>query len=153
LAIIRVRFEAVALFPGLGEQGVLVVWTPLRHSAIAAVVLVTLALLAGCQSSKSLAADSQTVYEKGNLSAAAVGNVDLVARAAEKALNQMGFVQVETQIEKAGGTVTARTNKDKKVSVAVAMHDKNASRVTIRVGVFGDEAVSRRILARIESNL
>ena len=48
---------------------------------------------------------------------------------------------------------TKSTAQDNKVVIVITWKDTNLTRVQIRVGVFGDEALSRSILERIKHNL
>jgi len=49
--------------------------------------------------------------------------------------------------------VTAKTAGDKDVKITIKKEGQNTSRIWIRVGVFGDQALSRQIYDNIKSQL
>ena len=49
--------------------------------------------------------------------------------------------------------IVARTAEDKKIEIKVSSVSAAQAKVQIRVGVFGDEALSQRILEKIRANL
>lgn len=126
-----------------------------RILSVAAAVLFSLSLLGGIQGCATAElVDAQTVsFERGDLTATLRGTPQKVTAAAQEALAELGFTDVSSKVTQTEGTATARTAKDKKVAVKVDRQSSSTSRVTIRVGVFGDEQASRDVLSAIMSNL
>lgn len=126
-----------------------------RILSVAAAVLFSLSLLGGIQGCATAEpGDAQTVsFERGDLTATLRGTPQKVTAAAQEALTELGFTDVSSKVTQTEGTATARTAKDKKVAVKVDRQSSSTSRVTIRVGVFGDEQASRDVLSAIMSNL
>lgn len=69
------------------------------------------------------------------------------------ALKQMDIRVVKTEKDALGGTITARRADDTSVSIKEEPVGTDSTRVKIRIGMFGDQAASESIQARIDSNL
>ena len=54
---------------------------------------------------------------------------------------------------KIDGVVTAKNAKDDTITITIEQAGDNVSKVSIRVGKTGDEAVSKQILDRTKDNL
>jgi hypothetical protein len=78
---------------------------------------------------------------------------DKVTNAAKKAVEQMQLTDVTSTATKIDGKVTAMNAQKDAVTINVEQAGENVSKVTIRVGTTGDEAVSKQILDKIKSNL
>jgi len=78
---------------------------------------------------------------------------DKVTTAAQKAVDDLKFNQIMGNGTKVDGKVTAKTAQGDDVSIDIAQAGDNVSKVTIRVGATGDEAVSKQIVDRIKSHL
>lgn len=76
-----------------------------------------------------------------------------VAAAAKKALGEMNMLKVNAANTNADVTISARTADDKQVEIGIVDKPHSSSLVTIRVGIFGDEATSREILRRLRAQL
>jgi Protein of unknown function (DUF3568) len=134
-----------------------------KSSAILSRTLATLALAftltlgSGCflfVVGAGAAAGAGTVaYIKGELDATLPNNYNAVADASAKAIDEMHFALVSQSRDSAGALVTARTVEDTRIMINVEVVDTNLTKVRIRVGTFGDEALSRSILDQIKRNL
>lgn len=116
-----------------------------------------LALSSGCFAvavGAAAGAGAGTVaYIRGELDATLGSGVDRTVNATDSALAQLGFAKVsETRDELAAGII-ARTSDDKKIEIKVTKEAEGLSKVSIRIGTFGDEAISRAILDKIKANL
>jgi hypothetical protein len=100
------------------------------------------------------AAGAGTVaYLQGELKANQDAPLDKVLAAAETSLKEMQYTVTE-KIEAAGrAKLVARGAGDKRVEVALKALTPKATEVRIRVGVFGDEALSRQVLEKIQKRL
>ncbi|TVQ60009.1 MAG: DUF3568 family protein [Phycisphaerales bacterium] len=99
------------------------------------------------------AATAGVLYVRGELRSTVNADVPAVVESAERAVNEMGFSLVSAASDEAEGEVIARTARDRRVQIRVRSEGDNVSRYTIRVGSFGDEALSRTIDENIRAGL
>ena len=78
---------------------------------------------------------------------------DKVTNAAQKAAEDLKLADVNAQGTKVDGRVTAHNAAGDDVTIDVEQAGDNVSKVTIRVGATGDEAVSKELVDRIKSHL
>jgi hypothetical protein len=78
---------------------------------------------------------------------------DKVTDAAQKAAEDLKLTDIAAQGTKIDGQVTARNAQGDDVSINIEQAGDNVSKVTIRVGAAGDEAVSKQLVDRIKSHL
>jgi hypothetical protein len=78
---------------------------------------------------------------------------DKVTTAAQKAAADLNLLDINAAGTKVDGKVSARTAQGDDVSIDIEQAGENVSKVTIRVGVTGDEAVSKQLMDRIKSHL
>jgi len=108
----------------------------------------------GCLVAAAAGGAAATVaYVKGDLSATLDAPPDRVVEATKMAMNDMKFTVTSAKASSEDGEVVARTATDNKVDVEVKALSAATSKVSIRVGTFGDEDVSTRVLDRIRANL
>lgn len=93
------------------------------------------------------------LYVKGELQADVAATPPRVTDAAKRALTDLSLLNVSATGTGIDGLVTARTAADKRVEITVRRKTDSLTAVGIRVGIFGDEDLSRTILQRIEGNL
>jgi len=111
-------------------------------------------MLSGCLLAAAGAAGAVGVaYAKGDLTATLEANPQQVVDATNEAFEQMDIVQVGSNATAVDGQVTGRTAGDDRIVVNVKSEGASASRISIRVGTFGDETLSRQILDKIKANL
>lgn len=111
-------------------------------------------LQSGCLLVAAGAAGAGTVaYIRGELEANVDGRFDAVASAANEAIGDLKFAKINDSKDALTAIVVARTADDKRIEIKVTKVTDAVSKVTIRVGIFGDETISRTILDRIKSNL
>src|SRR4051812_6584054 len=92
-------------------------------------------------------------YVSGKSEVMLDGNPVQVAAAAEKAAKDMGLILVSNTAAAIESKVTTRTADDARIVVyARAVGDKT-SRVDVRMGVFGDDAMQYRMIEKIKANL
>ncbi|HVU34195.1 MAG TPA: DUF3568 family protein [Opitutaceae bacterium] len=117
---------------------------------VVAPVLVT----SGCLAVAAGAAGAGTVaYIRGELDATVGYNLDAVDRAANQAGQQLQFAKINESADAFTRVITLRTAEDKKVEIKLRRSGDALTRVEIRVGLFGDEAISRALLEKIQANL
>lgn len=124
------------------------------------ILAVTLAVMpvawtAGCFAvAAGAAAGAATVaYVRGELSASISRNIDDVDRATNRAAEQLGFARINESSDALARVITLRTAEDKKIEVRLNRTTDHLTSVKIRVGLLGDEAISRALLDKINANL
>jgi len=129
------------------------VWRTLAGAAAA----VILTLCSGCFLAAvgvAAGAGAGTVaYIKGELTATLPHHVGRVTDATEQAIAQMQFAKISEKRDALSANIIVRTAEDKKVEINLTRQADDTTKVDIRVGLMGDEALSRAVLEHIKSNL
>jgi hypothetical protein len=73
--------------------------------------------------------------------------------AAVMAVRDLKFSLISSGFDALAGRVIARTSMDDRIDIDIYSKGKNISKVSIRVGTFGDESISLRILDKIKDKL
>jgi len=126
-----------------------------------AIVLLAIALVASLSAGCALlaigagaAAGAGTVaYLKGELKANVDAPLAQAQKAAEEARKEMQYTVVERTEAVARGKIVAKGAGDKRIEVSLRRLTPKATEIGIRVGVFGDEALSRQVLQAIQKRL
>ncbi|MFA4943614.1 MAG: DUF3568 family protein [Lentisphaeria bacterium] len=92
-------------------------------------------------------------YVKGEMRGRMEAEPRGVEKAAVKAFEVLEIRKISAGASALDAEVVGRTATDKKVTVTAKAAGKAESDVAIRVGVFGDEALSRRIYDEIKAQL
>jgi hypothetical protein len=120
-------------------------------------IILLLPLLAGCPvvlvGAGAGAGVGTVAYVRGEHSQVHAAQYEKVWSAAVNALNQMNIRVIKTEKDSLGGTITARRADDTSVAVKVEPTGTDNATVRIRVGMFGDQAASEAIQARIAAAL
>jgi hypothetical protein len=93
------------------------------------------------------------VYVNGDLEGRLEAPPERVVEASQSTLEGMDIHIVSTASSGVDGRVVGRTALDKKVDIRVNRDGSAASKISIRVDTFGDEALSRSIFEAIEAKL
>ena len=93
------------------------------------------------------------VYIKGELQATVDGTMDNVWTASQAALKDLQMPVTSEEKDALNGKLTARAAGDKKVTVRVKKVTGTSTEIGIRVGLWGDEPMSREILDKIKKHL
>ena len=117
---------------------------PLIVTALMAAALISV----GCKTTEPGVTQGITGAINGQIAA----DTESVAAAAEEALEAMSMTEVSKTATSVDGEVTARSAK-RKIKIDIEKAGDNVSDVTIKVGMFGDEALALQILNAIKSNL
>src|SRR6185369_2545361 len=123
---------------------------PIRLFLVVSVVS-TLALTSGCVWAAVGAV--VVVFAHGDLEASLDGGVEQAASATNAAVQQLAFFKVSERQDALNDTIVARTASDKRVEIRLEGVSSALTKVKIRVGAFGDEALSRAILDKMKANL
>ena len=92
-------------------------------------------------------------YMKGELRVTYTAPLDRTWEATLGALDDLGYGILTSQKGESGGEIEAKKVGQDKVTVGLSISGPGTTLVTIRVGIFGDEEVSRTIQGKITSRL
>lgn len=125
-----------------------------NHLRLAAILIIAplTVVLTGCVAAKTAASDT-VAWIRGALEVVLDNNIEDVGRAATKAVNDLKFNTVVSKVDVVSGQITAETAQGTDIGILLNKVTDRTTKVSIRVGAFGDEALSRLILDEIEKNL
>lgn len=111
-------------------------------------------LLSGCVVAAAAAAAAGAVaYIKGELNATFDEDVTTVAQATERAVTDMRFFIISNKTDAVSGEFILRNAKDERITIHLTKTGDNLTKVQIRVGLLGNEELSRSILDAIKQHL
>jgi len=127
----------------------------LRTLAVGLLSGALLAMQSGCLVVAAAAGTGAAVaYVRGDTEANLEGNPGQVVAAANAALKEdLKLALVSSSVTSLDGTVIARTADDTKVDVTIKSTGDKSSNVSVRIGTFGDQALSAQILEKIKARL
>ena len=125
------------------------------NGVLLAVLLVGVAVLTGgCLLLAVGAGAAGTVaYISGDLEAVESRNMADVYEATLKALEQLELSATKEGKDALSAVIVARDAQDKKIATELRASTEETTKISIRVGVFGDETKSRLIYQKIRDNL
>jgi hypothetical protein len=91
-------------------------------------------------------------YVNGELKETEGVTFDTAYNATLAALSDLQYAVVSKPKDTAAATITARTATDKKVVVVLTKQSATTTEIRVRVGIFGDESLSRVVLDKIKSH-
>ncbi|HEV8291914.1 MAG TPA: DUF3568 family protein [Tepidisphaeraceae bacterium] len=119
--------------------------------AVMAIIVVT---QSGCLVAAAAGAAGGTVaYMKGDVEAVVDGNVDQTFNATKAAMDELKLPLLATWSNAMEAHIEARVGTDNKATVNINGQSERISKVSIRVGTFGDQGLSQAILEKIKANL
>jgi hypothetical protein len=92
-------------------------------------------------------------YVKGDLAGTLEAGMEKVAKAVERACDDMKLKQISAQHDALTGKFIYRTSNDKKVKIKLKRQTEALTDINIRVGVMGDQTMSQTIYDKIENEL
>ncbi len=120
----------------------------------AVLLAVALSFQTGCLVAAAGAAGAGTVaYIRGELSSTLDAPYENAVRAANRGIQQLEFAKISENKDALTAIIISRTADDKKIEVKVTKITDSTTRIQIRVGVFGHEALSLTVLDKIKENL
>jgi len=99
------------------------------------------------------AAAAGVAYTDGHLTTTLANNYDQVVAATNKAIDQLGFAKPEEVKDAMTDTLNTHTAKGDNVHIIITKISDTSTKVDIRIGTFGDEAMSMNIFNKIKENL
>jgi len=123
--------------------------------ATALVLLAMSLMLQGCVwLALGAAAGAGTVaYVKGELQTTYAAHLDRTWKATQDALQDLDFRILSTQKDETGGEIEAKKVGEEKVKMSLSVAGPGTTMAKIRVGILGDESLSRTISDKIASKL
>jgi hypothetical protein len=116
--------------------------------------LLVAALLPGCALMVVGAAGALGVaYVGGDLNARLDAAPAAIGQASVEAFEELDIRTISSASSQLDAQVIGRTATDRRVSVTAVAREEGGSALSIRVDTFGDQAMSRRILAELEQRL
>lgn len=126
-------------------------FTVLRGLAVA--FILSAVLQSGCTSTVYTTTPGAVMYVRGELQGNFDRRFDAVARAANKALTELQFSNVEEKKDALVALITARTAEDVKINIRVERQSDTAATVQIRAGTLGNEKLSYAVYNKIKELL
>ena len=122
---------------------------------ISSVLLLTfLPFISGCAVLLAGSAGAGTVaYIKGGLQTNLEVPLEKSVEATKNALENLKFIKISEQVDNLTGEIIARTAQDKKITIKLNKVTENTTKISIRVGIFGDQSLSHSLLEEIQKEL
>lgn len=92
-------------------------------------------------------------YVRGDLEAEESKNIDTVYKATQKALSELELNIVKKTKDAMSAVIVARDAQDKKITIKLTATAEDTTKLSVRIGMFGNETKSRRIYEQIKKNL
>jgi len=125
-----------------------------RQVVLILLLIGTAALLQGCLAVVVGAGAAGTVaYVKGDLEAVESKDINTVYEATLKAMEQLELSVSKKTKDAMSALIIARDSQDKKVTVKLSATAEGATKLSIRIGVWGSETKSQFIHDQIKKNL
>ena len=121
--------------------------------AVLGIVLAGSAGMSACVSSSNASMPPGTSYVFGHLDGVMNGTPQSVVKAAKSVLEDQEMKEITEAASALDGKVTAKTALDKPISITVTKKDETSSKISIKIGSFGDHAVSVDLYGKIKSKL
>jgi hypothetical protein len=125
----------------------------LRKILIAVCLASSLAGLSGCLAVAVGAGAGAVAYARGDLEVNLNADYERAVEASRQAIKDLEFAQVSENKDALKAVFIARTALDKKVQIVLSNTGKHLTNIKIRVGLIGDEQLSRAILDKIQAGL
>lgn len=111
-------------------------------------------LLQGCLvAAVGLGAAGTIAYVRGDLEAVESEKIDVLYDATLKALDKLELNVTTKSKDALSAVIVARDAQDKKITITLKAVTEEATKLYIRVGVFGSETKSRLLYQEIHENL
>lgn len=126
----------------------------IRTAAVAASLSLIALTQSGCLLVAAAAGTGATVaYMRGDTESTLDAAPDKVTAASKAALEDLKINVISSSATGLDGDVVGRTAGDDKVHIVVKASGERSSSISIRIGTFGDQAVSNRILLKVNERL
>ena len=127
---------------------------PIRTLIVAILLGLLLASQSGCLLVAAAAGTGATVaYVRGDTETTLDASPARVVAATEQAFKDLDLHVITKESSGLDGKIVGRTARDVKMTVVVKGESENTSKISIRTGTFGDDAMQARVLEKIRENL
>lgn len=92
-------------------------------------------------------------YVTGELKASEAVSLENAYQAAQQAMSDLEFTVTDKEKDAFYAEVNARRASGKKIKIKLDKESNSLTRISIRVGTFGDESMSQKILERIKKHI
>ena len=92
-------------------------------------------------------------YVQGDLDATLDASPQAAADATERAFKDLDLAVISKESSSLDAKLIGRTARDVKLTVVIKGESDKLSRISIRTGVFGDDAMQHRVLEKIRQHL
>ncbi|MHC4559633.1 MAG: DUF3568 family protein [Planctomycetota bacterium] len=111
-------------------------------------------LLQGCMVvAVGVGAAGTIAYVRGDLEAVESESIDVVYEATLQAVEELGLNVTKKLKDALSATIVARDAQDKKITIRLKTTAEETTKLSIRIGVFGNETKSRLIYQKIRDYL
>ena len=101
----------------------------------------------------AIAGAGMVAYAKGELSATEEASFPRVWAAAQAAMDDLEFTIVSREMGEVAAKLVARGSDNRRVTVNLERHVGDLTEIRVRVGIFGEESLSRLVLDKIRQRL
>lgn len=125
-----------------------------RHLLVILVTALSLTFFSGCAALLvgAAAGAGGAAYVQGELKVTEPVAVEAAQRAAEQAMKDLKLAVIKRQQDGLSGVIEGRTAGDQKVTIKTKRITVKSTEIRVRVGLLGDETMSRQILSRMQAN-
>jgi hypothetical protein len=124
-----------------------------RQVFLTLVLVCAVAVTQGCVVAAVGAGAGTVAYVRGDLETVESEELDAVYKATEKALDELELTVSKKTKDAMSAEIIARDSQDKKIRVKLVATAEGTTKVSIRIGMFGNETKSRLIYEQIKKNL
>ncbi len=127
-----------------------------RQVVLAMALTGTAASISGCVAAvvgAGVIGVGTVAYIKGDLEAIETQNIDVVYEATRKAMKQLRLQMVKERKDLDSGLIVVRDAEGKEAKISLKRTEDGGTKVSVRVGLFGDQARSLHIYQKIHDNL
>jgi hypothetical protein len=100
-----------------------------------------------------LGAAGTVAYIRGDLESTESKNIEVVYSAALQATEQFQLSLISKSKDALSATIVARDAQDSKITIKMTSVSEQTTKLSIRVGTFGDETKSQQIYQKIYNNM
>ena len=126
----------------------------MKIKLILLVLLLTFScLLSGCIAVVGAGAVGAIAYVLGDLEIKETKDLNSVYIATQQAYRDLNLVIEKNEKDEIGAIISAHDVHNERITVKLVKEDENTTKISIRVGLWGDEKKSRLVYSQIWENL
>jgi Protein of unknown function (DUF3568) len=125
-----------------------------RNLTLAFIATLCVTIFSGCAALLvgAAAGAGGAAYVQGELRMTEPVALEAAQRAAEQAMKDLKLAVIKRQQDGLSGAIEGRTAGDQKVTIKTKRLTAKSTEIRVRVGLLGDETMSRQILSRMQAN-